>query len=164
MGNRGLWLLILPSYVVRFQCFLPNSESKWTECNTGCSCFVLMFTLGLFSEELQCLRRFKSNMLVNLLGQWQVGDVHKWKEGRSIHPHKNAQKTGNWSWKMWHTFSESLERLKIFILEGNLLVVVVPHFHSGSCFRRQGGGFWWSVHPRGRLCILHLSTQQCYLT
>lgn len=95
MGNRGLWLLILPSFLVRFQCFLPNSESEWTEYSTGCSCFVLMFTLGLFSEELHCLRRFKSNMLVNLLGQWQVGDVHKWKEGRSIHPHKNAQNTGN---------------------------------------------------------------------
>ena len=173
MGNRGLWVLILPSYAIRFQCFLPNSESEWTEYNTGCSCFVLMFTLDFFFRRAEsCLRRFKSNMLVNLLGQWQVGDVHKWKEGRSIHPHKNAQNTGN----DFHClelenvtrlqFSESLESRKpeIFILEGNLLVVVVPHFHSGSWFHCQGGGFWWSVHPRGRLCILHLSTQQCYLT
>ena len=68
-----------------------------------------------------------------------------------------------WSWKnVTHLqFSESLESRKPenFILEGNLLVVVFPHFHSVSCFHCQGGGFWWSVHPRGRLCILHLSTQ-----
>ena len=173
MGNRGLWVLILPSYAIRFQCFLPNSESEWTEYNTGCSCFVLMFTLDFFSEELRAVSGDS-----NPTCWWTSWDNGRWvmctserKVEVSIHtkmPRILEMISIVWSWKNVTRlqFSESLESRKpeIFILEGNLLVVVVPHFHSGSWFHCQGGGFWWSVHPRGRLCILHLSTQQCYLT